>query len=518
MAFLLLFGLAASWSIATPMFGSVDEPAQMTRATAVAHGQIFGRKTSPAAISVKIPAGIAREIREGPGCFAFKPYQPAGCAPKLSNGKAHGTTSISTYVGHYPPLYYAISGLPTLFTDRPVVLYLMRVVSAALSAAFLAAAFCAALRSRRYLLAPAGVALALTPMALFMAGVVNPNGLEISTAICVWTTALALAGDPDLRSSRFLIGWLAVSAGVLVQTRGLSPVFAAAAAGGTLLLFGWRAWVPVLRKRAARVGTGFVVVCSAFALVWFVVVNPTRITPAVAGPVHKHGVSLLSTSYHHYVWMIPQMVGFFGWLDTPSPQVSYDIWYAVLVLFGLLAVARRWWRGIAVVATLVAVNVIVPVLLTAREAHKYGLVGQGRDWLPLAVSLPLVGAFVARRLLPSAGDPGASRSRFAVRPEARYYVAAVVVAMATLALGAAEMGGFLNALHRYRNGLGNPVHLFGSAGWTPPFSPVLIVVVAAALELAWCAWAGGFTARSLVREGQARARAHLEVSGLQAAG
>ena len=501
-AFVLMFGLIACWSIATPMFGSVDEPAHMARAAAVAHGQIFGRKTGPATINVKVPSGIARELSEGPGCYAFKPYQAANCAPKLRAGNTRGTAAVSTYVGHYPPLYYAIVGLPTLITSQPVALYLMRLVSGALSAAFLAAAFCAGLRCKRHLLAPFGVALAVTPMALSIAGVVNPSGLEVSTAICLWSTALALAGNSELRGSRFLIGWIALSAGFLLQTRGLSPVFAASAVAGTLLLFGWRVWVPVLRDRLAQAGLAFVAACAGFALGWFVVVDPTKITPAVAGPVHEHGLSLLATSYHHYVWMIPQMVGYFGWLDTPAPQVTYDIWYGALAFIGLLAVLRRWWRALAVMALLLALSFIVPILLTAHAAPRYGLVGQGRDWLPLTVSLPLLGSYAVRRLAPRVAAQGVSVTFFA-RAEARRvlcYCAAALVLAAAFALGWAELAGLLNTLHRFRNGLGNPVKLFGAANWTPPLSPILIVVVAATLGATWCAWAGGSSALAVLRE------------------
>lgn len=497
-AFVLLFGLAACWSVATPMFASPDEPTQIVRAAAVAHGEMFGEEIRGATTSVRIPAGIAHEVTDSPACYAFKPSQPAGCAPKPTSGRANGTAPMTTYVGHYPPLYYAIVGLPSLFSDQAVVLYLMRLVSAALSAAFLAAASAAAIQARRrYVLSPLGLALAVTPINLFLAGMVNPAGLEISAAICVWSTGLALAGNPEMRKSRFLIAWFAVSASVLVQTRGLSSLFLAAAVIGTLLLFGWRTWVQVLTDRLAQAGLALLAACSAFALGWFVAINPTEILPAAAGPVHQHGLSLLSTSFHHYVAMIPQMIGVFGWADTPSPQASYYIWYAVLLLVAVFALARRWWRGLGTVAFLLAATLAVPVLLMARVARQYGLVGQGRDWLPLAVSLPLVTAYAARQLgFPArrrvgAPDGAALTARWS-------YPVAVVVVMATLAMAAAELGGFLQALHRYRNGLGNTIDLFGSASWTPPVSPVLIVVAAVLLELLWCAWLGGSTAFGLV--------------------
>ncbi len=518
-AFAILFGLAACWSVATPLFASVDEPAHVLRAASVAHGQSVGapcsRQSTTSACRpdhaargpwtlVRVPAGIAHEVGDGPTCYPFHPDVSAGCASVPSPGGARGTALMPTYVGRYPPLYYAVVGIPSLFTSRTVVLYLMRLVSGALSAAFLAAAFSAARHSRRFLLAPLGVGLAVTPMALFLSGVVNPSGLEISTAICAWSTALTLAGDPELHRSRFLIVWLALSAGVLVQTRGLSPVFLAAVVAGVALLFGVRPWRRAWDTVVARAGLAFVVICSAFALAWYVLVHPTRVTPQASGPVHEHGLALLAASYHHLLWMVPQMVGFFGWLDAPAPQLTYHIWYAALIFFGVLVVARRWYRGVGVWALLAAATVAVPVAATAHVANRLGLIGQGRDWLPLAVSLPLVGAYAARRLVPPGRSGGAHRGRSGgavILARLWRYAAAALSAAAMAALGVAEMGGFLRALHRYRDGLGHPTHLFGHASWTPPLPPGIVIVAAAALTLAWCAWVAGAVARGLVLAG-----------------
>ena len=54
-------------------------------------------------------------------------------------------STVSTYVGRYPPLYYAIVGLPSLAWHTDVAGYLMRLVSGLLSVLFLgpaAAGFC----------------------------------------------------------------------------------------------------------------------------------------------------------------------------------------------------------------------------------------------------------------------------------------------------------------------------------------------------------------------------------------
>ena len=124
---------------------------------------------------------------------------PASCRDRFTTSNTRGDGT-NTSAGRYPPLYYAIVGIPSLVSDSTGGIYAMRLVDAALSALFVALALtsiCVWSR-RRFMLV--GVLLALTPMTLFLGGVVNPNGPEICAALCMWTAGLILvlerADDP----------------------------------------------------------------------------------------------------------------------------------------------------------------------------------------------------------------------------------------------------------------------------------------------------------------------------------
>ena len=136
---MLAFVNMAVWSLATPLFASPDEPAQVARAVALVHGQLIGKtvKNDGNPITdVTIPkvyaAGSVYAV------LAFRDTVPASCTTRLTQSKAAVRTT--TYVGRYPPLYYAIVGLPSLFTASSNGLYAMRLVSALLNAVFLALA------------------------------------------------------------------------------------------------------------------------------------------------------------------------------------------------------------------------------------------------------------------------------------------------------------------------------------------------------------------------------------------
>jgi hypothetical protein len=87
------------------------------------------------------------------------------------------------------------------------------------------------------------------------------------------------------------------------------------------------------------------------------------------------------------------MVGDFGWLDTPSPAATLLAWAVAggaLLLLSLALPGRR--RGRTGLALLVLAVAAAPVVLQVPTASDVGLIWQGRYALPLAVGVPLVSA------------------------------------------------------------------------------------------------------------------------------
>ncbi|MEV0664783.1 DUF2142 domain-containing protein [Actinomadura luteofluorescens] len=123
--------------------------------------------------------------RQSPPCFAFEPQQPASCAHHESPSPRRPVEQFSASAGRYQPTYYALVGWPLRWRPGETGLLLARLIGAAVSAAFLAAAVHGVLAWSRRPFLLAGLLIAVTPMAMHLAGVVNANGLEITAAIAM---------------------------------------------------------------------------------------------------------------------------------------------------------------------------------------------------------------------------------------------------------------------------------------------------------------------------------------------
>jgi hypothetical protein len=454
----LAFVNMAVWSLATPFFASPDEPAQVARAVALVHGQLIGktvRNDGNPTTAITIPRIYAAGSAYA-GCFAFKDAVPASCAPRLTQSKAAVRTT--TYVGRYPPLYYAIVGLPSLFTASGDGLYAMRLVSALLNAVFLAlAALSVAAWSRsRFLLV--GLLVAATPMTYFLGGVVNPSGLEITSATCLWCAGLVLALERSDRPPPGLVAVATVAAIALLLARALSPLWVVGILLLLALLAGWRGVRALARARCVRWALVPLVPTGAFAVGWIVVAHALDLVPV--GPrATGSGISMAASILGNTGGWIEQMIGVFGWLDTLSPLLTYLFWYAVIGLFVLLALgcARRRHAGALVLLMLVVV--FVPVAISSGQAHRLGVIWQGRYIMPMAVGVPLMAVALVER----SGALRAVRARVAT-------VVCCVVACAAFAA-------FAEALRRYAVGVKGPIDYLRGR-WQPPLGATALTVAA----------------------------------------
>ncbi len=130
-----------------------------------------------ASLSVRLPAQHGRELSA-----TIDERPPPGM--------------VASTAARYNPLYYLAVGSPSLLAGPAHASRLMRLLSAALSALFLS------WHSPRRYRAPTSIAastvlLAATPMVLFLGAAINPNGLEITAAICSWTCGNLALAAPD---------------------------------------------------------------------------------------------------------------------------------------------------------------------------------------------------------------------------------------------------------------------------------------------------------------------------------
>ncbi|MFD7079881.1 DUF2142 domain-containing protein [Streptomyces sp. NPDC002181] len=454
-AFALFFTLAASWSAATPLGGSPDEHAHFIRAAAVARGQIGGTEVMVphmvagiegkfAETGVRLPEWY-KPLPKQHECYAWHEDRPASCAPAI--GHSEKTVQVTTAAGRYHPAYYLVTGWPSLLVDGPKGLYLMRLMSAALCSALLASAVVTAAEWRRRSVALLGVFTAATPMALYMAGMVNPSGGEIAAGILVWTALLSILMSPDPRLLNRRLARVGIGGLVLINIRPLGLIWFSGAVFFGLLLAHRGVLRAVLRRKALWVWTALLGLATAGALLWArahpdnsVINTPKTLTAREAA---RQTFGNTETYVH-------QMLGYFGWLDTPAPAFTWLVWLGVIaVVTGLALAYGRGREALALVGMLVAI-VVVPVAAQASQAEQLGMVWQGRYLLPFAVGLPLMAVLICASRAPGQGFPWRRLVGFGV---------------AGLAL--ANAAAFFWALRRFAVGVNGPWIPF-SAHWAPP--------------------------------------------------
>jgi hypothetical protein len=457
-AFAVLAVNMALWSLATPLFASPDEPAHVERAVALYRGQLIGTTQGSASNPLTGIAIPELYTHGGPwsGCFTFKETVSSVCA-----GAFTGTSKIfhtTTYVGRYPPLYYAVVGLPSVFTVSTKGIYAMRMMSDLLNSAILALAVMSVVvwSRNRYLLI--GLLIAITPMTLFLGSVVNPSGFEIASAICLWTSGLVLVLDHAERPPPRLVATVAGSAALLLLARPLSPLWAAVILVVLALIAGLRGTLSLLRDRSVRWSLALLVPAALFAGIWIVAAHSLDLLPvgakALPGETRAH---LLGTIVGNTGTWLQQMIGIFGWLDTLSPLVTYLAWYAAIGLVLLLALACARARHSATLALVVGIVVVVPVVISYGQAHRIGVIWQARYIMPIAVGVPLLA--VALIALSPALQP------------ARWRLASILCAV--LAIG--QFCAFYEAMRRYAVGVLGPLDFIHSA-FHPPLGSLTLVV------------------------------------------
>lgn len=481
----LLFALAAAWSAATPLMASPDEPSHVVKAAAVARGQWSGtlgpeptNRTRPGAgTTVQLPTDLAASVSL-PRCYAFHSDNAADCVRKLP-ARTGDSVPVETFAGQYPPLYYALVGWPSLLLTGEAGLYAMRLASAAISAAMLtwgAFRLSTLLETR---LALWGAVVAITPMCLFLAGTVNPAGWEIAAAFSFWAACLAIVWQPGPLGTGALVQ-AAVSGAVLANIRASSPFWALAIVVVAIVIACPGRLRELVRHRLAPWLGGAALVASFAAVGWILrhgdTVSSRNLYPEFANPK----VTLLAVNGRGYEYL-QNLIGNFGWLDTPAPPLTYVLWYlaaGALILLGLSASSRT--RAKTGLVLLVGGVAAAPFILQLPIAARAGLIWQGRYALPVAVGVPLLAALLL-------GEQGQDVVEF-LRRAFRGTLPVVVVA---------HIAAFYWASRRYSEGAHGHVITF-SPKWSSPIGYLTGTALYAVLCIALAAivWHGARPVRS----------------------
>jgi hypothetical protein len=458
--FVLVWVIGACWALATPRYGGPDEPAHVRKAAGTVRLQGIGDAVADGPDwlrSFDVPGGY---VEPAPNCFAFQPDVPADCQvlPPLPDEDVAAASSAA----RYPPLSYAVVGLPSLVVGGYDGIYLMRLVQVTVVAAAFALAAWLLGRSGIGRWGWIGLLVAASPMVGFLAGVVNPNTVEIALMAPVWAALVVTVGRDGVlgRAEAWTVGGVGAAA---VLTRQLSAMWLLLGAVVLVVVGGRAAVRTLLTSRRGRWIVGALVAAGLAQVAWLAAAGSLG---SVADPrvaTDDPPVTVVRTVIGQVSSNVTEMIGVFGWLDTPPPYVTVVAWVALWAGLGaavLWAAPRRWALGVAAGVALV---LVVPALLEIKDAPVTGYYWQGRYTLPLAVLVPVLGAVAVGR-----GASGRLPGRVAL---------AVGVAVV-----AGQVAAFYTALRRNSVGIEGSLLLRG--GWSPPLPPWVLVVGCAA---AWVA-------------------------------
>ncbi len=477
------------WALANPAIAAPDEDAHLVKALGMARFDI-GVPNPAAPVSshpVDVRNASITRVVEIPGrldptgyaCFIFKPEATAACQPTTPR-TTEGDVAASTTLGAYPPFLYPVAGwVASLGSDPASADRLGRLVVLAASALLLWLA-CAHLVRWLGPRSLVGVALLMTPMAVFCLGSLNTSAVEILGAAGMAAVVAVYGRRPESLSRSGTQALVLVSGTALVLSRQLGIVTMAVLTLLLLVLGGWRdVWAGLRERRAVTWAAVLVPAVSTVAVaVWELRYDhPVLLGPWASG-------DSLRAFLEQAVQLTAESIGWFGWLDVRPPDVVNLVWFAAaaaLVVTGLVLGGRR---DRMVVIGVLLVALVVSYVTYSRVFFGINAGLQGRHVLPIFALAPIwSGVVVAERLRPRL---------FAVGVR----VAAVALPLVVL------IGLYLNA-KRYAVGLGpdsGPGWFVPAAEWSPPLGwyPWLVLGIAGtvALGVAWVRTMGEVGVRS----------------------
>jgi hypothetical protein len=463
-SFALFLAVGVAWALASPIYSGPDEPSHVLRAAGIMRGDLLGKPVKGTAfVEVTAP----RKLNDPGLCYIFHQERTADC---YELPHASGNAELRTYTGRYFPPYGALLGFGSYwYPPGAGQIYLMRLLSAVVIAALLASCVTtvAAVGSIGFAV---GFLFALTPMALYFSGIVNPSSPEIAAGIATWTHGVALtsagAGDDPRLVRRF-----GIAACVLCATRPLSPLWMLLALVILVVVAG-RARVQDLVKRRVVQGWAAAVVGVALAQVlWSAWAKPLSEGNTAQPGLHKPIDFVLRQSVGKLYWSnTREMIGMFGWLDTFVPSATVVIWLLAIGALILFAVSAGSRRVVWALAALIVCSYLVPVAIETARAGSNNLVWHGRYTLPFAVGIPILAGYMLRSL----DGTKLAMTRFA------WWLSVGFVVAQILAFG--------EALRRYAVGVNGPIFFFWSSNpWSPPVPSWFLVVgyLAVIGVLAW---------------------------------
>jgi hypothetical protein len=482
--------LITAWVFANPPHAAPDEWSHYLRAVSLGHGQLLGTPVGPEAATAIVGsprppflteqmyrdelawvAQTTRLVRIPPG------LTPAwyGCAqhdPRVSARCLHDARSSSDArewlnpTATYQPFPYLIpAALSRIHLEPNNLDRLMRAGKATFTVALLGAALFLLWSPHAGMASLAGLIVAVTPMAVFLSGTLNPSGIEIAATVAFASALVRLTrleAEPRLAWTT-----LAASGAVLALSRTGTPLWIALSVGLIVPIGGARSFVrhAARQKRYAYAAAGSVLAAIVLNRLWERWYGPTL--PFDVRPFRSSVYSGLAQLPH----VLREQVGVFNYLEFGLPMYAYALWAGLAMSLGVTALAVGNNRERLMLLAALGAALAVPVVLFAAIMRHTGFGLQGRYVLPCSVIVPLLaGEILVRR-----------------HERLRALKADHLIILFAAGAGIVQLVAWWTNARRFAVGVNGPRWFLSVAEWSPPggWWPWLILAgVGAALPFA----------------------------------
>ncbi len=341
---------------------------------------------------------IVPEALDDIECFAYDPTLSAACQGETWSWSIDDTveTDRGNFVGAYPPVYYAVTGVLT-GPDIQLSALAMRLLTVLLFLAVTVALWMLLpLRLRAPLLW--GWLITTVPLGIFLLGTNNPSAWAM---IGVGSSWLALLGwfESQGRRKIALGGLFVLSVFIASGARGDAALYAGL--GIVLVLV-----LTVARSRRFALDAILPIVMGLVALAFFLSSRQTQAglsgftggsNVSTAGTLADPGAPEAALSgfglfaYNllnvPFLWTGTLGDWALGWLDTSMPALVSAATVAAFVAVGFAGIGVMWGRKALALGALVVVLVALPVYVLQAGSDVVGEQVQPRYLLPLIVML-----------------------------------------------------------------------------------------------------------------------------------
>jgi hypothetical protein len=486
LAYVVLTGV---WIPSSRPFAAPDETAHYLRALTIANGHLTGARAPNTLLGVqgRISAlGRRFEARNSRAVRVPASLAPAGTRCLDGTPDASGTCTMSTYTGNYQPLPYLLPALAIgVSSSVHSASWLARLGSALPAAALLALAVWLLWDGTVWSML--GPAIALTPMVLFLASVLNPGGVEVAACAAFFAALLRLTRATPPGGG--LGVWIAagVSGVIAILSWQLGFVFV----GLDLLA---AAAIVLARMSAAPLAVGLrrpvlgLLGALGGAVVLYVLYTVSAGSPSTT--IALEHIGDLHSAVNQLRSVFEEAVGTFGQLTVPLPGAVRYLWSLLALALVLTAGLRGTARERIVLLGVAVTALLFMVLFDALVYRHTGFGLQARYVLPVLMMVPLLAGEILHERPPVQATV------------ARILAAGAITILAVLQLAAWWVNAAASA-GRPRTSF-FPTH----AAWSPPlgWGPWLAGAVIGCLLLVAGGWSAGLADIASSRYHLGRAR------------